>query len=174
RPHTGLYSSDSKSHVEFTTGMTDWMTLIFRCLKVNILEGHVTYQQMDIMHNSSVSQLESFLEKYNRTEFDLITCFSTTMWIHLNHGDNGLDNFLHIISKLGKFLLLEPQEWKSYKSALRRMARLNREAFALEKLKTRDIIHHLMHVLAQYGKNEHQCFGETSWGRSLFLFEGQI
>ncbi|CAL1261014.1 unnamed protein product [Larinioides sclopetarius] len=149
-------------------------TLITRCKESNIYEGHVTYQQMDIMSNSSILQLELFLQKYNRTEFDLITCFSTTMWIHLNHGDTGLNSFLQVISKLGKFLLLEPQEWKSYKSALRRMTRLNREAFTLEKLKTRDIVHHLLQVLAQYGKDKHQCFGETSWGRSLFLFQEKI
>ncbi|KAF8764924.1 Pre-miRNA 5'-monophosphate methyltransferase like protein [Argiope bruennichi] len=171
----GLYSHLTKnldtSLEVYILGIDLDETLITRCKESNNYEGHITYQQMDIMSNTSVSQLESFLQKYNRTEFDLITCFSTTMWIHLNHGDNGLDNFLSTISKLGKYLLLEPQEWKSYKSALRRMTRLNREAFALEKLKTRDITNHLLQFLPQHGKNVYQCFGETSWGRSLFLFQ---
>jgi hypothetical protein len=26
--------------------------------------------------------------------FDLLTIFSTTMWVHLNHGDEGLQRFL--------------------------------------------------------------------------------
>lgn len=119
-----------------------------------------------------MDQLRPFLDQHKRTEFDLVTCFSTTMWIHLNHGDTGLDRFLKNVSGITRFLVLEPQEWKSYKSAVRRMSRLNQELFALDKLKTRDIAKHISEILTNECEMDlDKCYGETSWGRNLYLFQ---
>jgi len=49
--------------------------------------------------------------------FDVIICFSMTKWIHFNHGDVGIRNlFRRCLKRLkpGGFLVLEPQDWKSY------------------------------------------------------------
>lgn len=93
------------------------------------------------------------------------------MWIHLNHGDTGLDVFLKKVSAISRFLLLEPQEWKSYKSAVRRMTRLDSDVFVLDKLKTRDISRHIAEFLeSECGMDCGKCLGETSWGRNLYLF----
>lgn len=94
------------------------------------------------------------------------------MWIHLNHGDSGLDRFLKNVSRITRFLVLEPQEWKSYKSAVRRMTRLNQELFALDKLKIRDIAKYVSEILSnECGMDLNKCYGETSWGRKLYLFQ---
>ncbi|KFM72901.1 putative methyltransferase BCDIN3D, partial [Stegodyphus mimosarum] len=171
----GLYShltsniDGTKMHV---LGIDLDDVLITRCNESNQYPEFVTYQQIDIMDANSTAQLTAFLEKYNRTEFDLITCFSTTMWIHLNYGDSGLNNFLKTVSNITKFLLLEPQEWKCYKAAVRRMTRLNREAFAIKKLQVKEITGHITKFLqSECNMKFHACFGETSWGRSLYLFQ---
>ncbi|XP_008483186.1 pre-miRNA 5'-monophosphate methyltransferase [Diaphorina citri] len=57
------------------------------------------------------------------TKFNVVFCFSVTMWIHLNHGDQGLLEFLDKISSLGKYLILENQLWKCYRNAQRRIVR---------------------------------------------------
>jgi len=60
--------------------------------------------------------------------FDLVCCFSTTMWIHLHGGDAGLAVFLRRAAALVRpnrgTLLVEPQPWKCYRSARKRQRRL--------------------------------------------------
>ena len=55
--------------------------------------------------------------------FDTITCFSVTKWVHLNGGDEALQALLAKVYTLlapgGRFIL-EPQQWVSYKKAVRK------------------------------------------------------
>ena len=44
--------------------------------------------------------------------FDLVSIFSTTMWIHVHGGDSGLTNFLTRVCKMCRLLLIEPQPSK--------------------------------------------------------------
>merc|ERR1712059_96084 len=75
--------------------------------------------------------LGTFLRSQGKSRFDLVCVFSVTMWVHLNHGDEGLRSFLSLLCRLGRYLLLEPQPWKCYQTASRRMRRLGKEEFPL-------------------------------------------
>mmetsp|Transcript_6953 Transcript_6953/g.13894 ORF Transcript_6953/g.13894 Transcript_6953/m.13894 type:complete len:338 (+) Transcript_6953:91-1104(+) len=56
--------------------------------------------------------------------YDLVTCFGVTMWVHLNYGDEGLIRLLQRIGKCTRgSLVIEPQLWKSYRNAKRRLRR---------------------------------------------------
>ena len=46
--------------------------------------------------------------------FDLVMCFSVTMWIHLNRGDEGLEEFVKFCCGASRNVLVEPQPWKCY------------------------------------------------------------
>ena len=145
--------------------------LITRSKESNIFPNEVTFQRLDIMEENAPSQLLMYLHTHKRNEFDIISCFSTTMWIHLNYGDEGLENFIKYISDITKYLLLEPQEWKCYKSAARRLTRLNHKVFEIKKLKVKNITEFLKSFLEnQCNMKLQTCFGETSWGRKLYLF----
>ena len=54
--------------------------------------------------------------------FDVISAFSVTKWIHLNHGDEGLLKFFRGVYdslRPGGRFVFEPQQWKSYQNRRR-------------------------------------------------------
>ncbi len=64
-----------------------------------------------------------WLQDLEPGSFDTITCFSVTKWVHLNGGDEALQALLAKVYSLlapgGRFIL-EPQQWVSYRKALRK------------------------------------------------------
>ncbi|CAF0766524.1 unnamed protein product [Didymodactylos carnosus] len=55
---------------------------------------------------------------YITEEYETIIAFSVTKWIHLNFGDDGIKRFFKRIYRAlrpGGILLLEPQQWQSYR-----------------------------------------------------------
>jgi hypothetical protein len=52
--------------------------------------------------------------------FNLVSAFSVTMWVHLHYGDDGLQQLLKWLSSHCYHMLIEPQPWKCYKTALKR------------------------------------------------------
>jgi len=64
--------------------------------------------------------------KVEPNSFDCITALSVTKWIHLHSGDGGIRYFFSKVRDLlapgGKFIC-EPQEWRSYKSAVAKVKR---------------------------------------------------
>lgn len=58
-----------------------------------------------------------------RARPDTILLLSITKWLHLHHGDAGLLALFHSLYNLlapGGILVVEPQEWKNYKSAVKK------------------------------------------------------
>jgi len=101
------------------------------------------------------------------------------MWIHLNHGDDGLKDFLRYISSISSSLLLEPQPWHCYRTAARRMKRLGCEPFQHWQTITwrQDIEQNIVAYLESTECNMKQvkCFGRTQqWDRSLCLFTRKL
>lgn len=87
---------------------------------VDLVPGDaVQFRCADVSEPSFDAAIESFLALAQRTAsprpFDLVTCFSVTMWIHLNKGDDGLWTFLDRVSSMATHLILEPQPWKCYR-----------------------------------------------------------
>lgn len=99
--------------------------LIERANAANQFTNDVSYQCYNIMDYSDSPDncINKFLNLYRRKRFDAVCCFSITMWIHLNNGDDGLKSFLDFTSELSEILVIEPQPWKCYQNAVRRMKR---------------------------------------------------
>ena len=63
-----------------------------------------------MINDEHVQVIEQFLNRHNRLKFDVIFCFSVSMWIHLNHGDEGLSRFFQNVQKYcDQLFLFEPQ-----------------------------------------------------------------
>ena len=46
----------------------------------------IQFESLDIM-NSEQDSIEQYLSHFKVESFDFVSCFSITMWIHINHGD---------------------------------------------------------------------------------------
>lgn len=109
--------------------------------------------------------------------FDLVTCFSVTMWVHLNHGDDGLRRFVRLAGSLARNVIVEPQPWKCYRSARRRCKRLGvalpKHADALS-LRDDNVAREIDRILREEcGFAAGVEVGGTAWGRSLLFYQGR-
>ena len=76
------------------------------------------------------------------------------------------------VSKLSDGLLLEPQPWKCYMNAARRMRKLNQAAFEhLDKIKHRqsDLEPFVLNICKEQDFVIVKQLGETSWKRRIYL-----
>ena len=149
-------------------------TLIQRAQSSNPFPGNVSFIPLDFTQDeASHAQLDAYLRTFGRCMFHLSVCLAVTMWVHLNHGDAGLLEFLSRLAAVSEHLLLEAQPWKCYRSAARRLRKLGRTDF--EHFKTLEICGDMAknvreHLERNCGMELMQSFGSTSWDRKLLLF----
>mmetsp|Transcript_3443 Transcript_3443/g.4337 ORF Transcript_3443/g.4337 Transcript_3443/m.4337 type:complete len:179 (-) Transcript_3443:130-666(-) len=111
-------------------------------------------------------------------QFDLVSCFGVTMWIHLNRGDEGLILFLETLVQLTRrVLILEPQTSKNYKSAksrIRRAGAVVPNSFKSLRITGNNIMKTIDDVLmSSTGHDkftEKQILGETKWKRQVIMY----
>lgn len=105
---------------------------------------------------------------------DVIFCFSVTLWIHINHGDAGLDDFLMNISNSCQYLVLESQPWKCYRTAARRAKRAGQPPFPYyDKLSVRGNVTDYIDkfLVNQCAMSRVVNLGNTNWGRDIVLYK---
>lgn len=108
-----------------------------------------------------------------RKRFDAAFCFSTTMWIHLNHGDDGLRALLACLASWSDSVIVEPQPWKCYRSAARRLRRSKKPPFpAYDSLKYRsDVLERIDDILCrELGLQLHAHLGHSEWNRPILWY----
>ncbi|NXD17324.1 BN3D2 methyltransferase, partial [Nothocercus nigrocapillus] len=151
--------------------------LIERAQHCSPFPASISFAQLDIMDSGAREPfLSSHLRRFGRATFDIGFCMSVTMWIHLNHGDSGLVAFLAFLASLCKYLLVEPQPWKCYRAAARRLRKLGRNDFDhFRSLAINgDMADRITEILTKdCAMDLVCCFGSTSWDRSLLLFKAK-
>mmetsp|Transcript_2464 Transcript_2464/g.3567 ORF Transcript_2464/g.3567 Transcript_2464/m.3567 type:complete len:414 (-) Transcript_2464:142-1383(-) len=74
----------------------------------------------------SLSSTTTSLVVEKAKQFDVTTIFSTTMWIHVHSGDDGLTSFLKRACDITrKLLIVEPQPSKCYRNINTRLRKMN-------------------------------------------------
>ena len=146
-------------------------TLIERA-EQGLASDDVKFHHVDIAKDGEA--LNEILEQHGAERFDLVSCFSVTMWIHLNHGDDGLGAFVKKVSDIATHVLLEPQPWKCYQTAARRMRKLCQPEF--EHMKTLkhtgpELEKFILKLCSDNGLTVVNQFGETDWKRKLLLLK---
>jgi len=135
------------------------------------------FMHLDIVAEDGLEKLNSYLSDIKRTKFDLVSIFSVTMWIHINHGDEGLVRFVKRVCEMATNVLLEPQPWKCYQTASRRARKLGKEDFAeMKKLKMRGqgVDQEIVDLFIKEGFKVTANFGESEWNRKLVLLHRSL
>ena len=131
----------------------------------------VLFATVDVMEPDS---LKNFMADHKIDSFSLVSCFSITMWIHMNHGDEGLLQFLDIVGTVSNCsVLLEPQLWKSYRKANERCRRRGiAELPHFKALQIKDVKQTCIDLFTNsFGMTLQQRDDETpGWNRPLVLF----
>lgn len=142
--------------------------LIERGKELHTVNTQCSFHATDIMNSDSLDGLPY------RT-FDLALVFSITMWIHVNHGDDGLDTFLRRLCSVASALLIEPQPWKCYRNlrARRRKAGLDPPVLLDSLCHRTDVCEHIHQVILGEGFDLAEEMGVTKWGRSIRLYVRQ-
>ncbi|KAL1124393.1 hypothetical protein AAG570_001022 [Ranatra chinensis] len=148
--------------------------LIERANELNRNLSGVTFSCTDALDIAASKDVTSFLEMHSRECFNVTFLFSVTMWIHLNHGDDGLRRFLKSAASMSEMVVVEPQPWKCYKSAARRMKKLGLDPFPhWHKMEMCQAIENdIMNILVN------DCHFQkifqtqmTTWGRTIYFFK---
>lgn len=182
-----LYSDFLPAHLPRNTqiyvlGIDIDAELIARAVEHNQHPDRVRFMCVDVMSDDAGTIIERYLAEivpstnHLRLRFNAVFCLSLTMWIHLNNGDDGLREFLHRSSGLAELLVIEPQPWKCYGTAVRRQKRAaggRREGFELfGGLRWRSDIEERIdeYLVAECGRKRVFRTEPTKWNRRIALY----
>lgn len=136
--------------------------------RISNKEYKITFLSGDIMTDEAQEHIKKHLESYNKPYFDITFCFSVTMWIHLNNGDDGLLAFIKYLKLVSKILLIEPQPWNCYRNAQRRVKKTGNGFDTYKSLKIRhDVDRVLENVLTEIHCTKISESPQSSWNRKI-------
>ncbi|CAK9830716.1 Probable RNA methyltransferase CG11342 [Anthophora retusa] len=147
--------------------------LIERARERNPRPDRIIFECLDFLAEDRNQTLDEYLRRFEKSRFDVVFCFSVTMWIHLNHGDEGLVKFLRKACSLANIIVIEPQLWKCYRNASRRLRRSKGEDFPLLKLLkfTGDPAAHIERILTEFCNFQRVTVtGDNEWKRRLLIY----
>ncbi|XP_044751171.1 probable RNA methyltransferase CG11342 [Coccinella septempunctata] len=135
-------------------------------------ETNLKFFCVDIMNCDGYNSIKTFLNDLNLKKFHIVTCFSISMWIHLNHGDIGLRIFLKRVSDLSELLVIEAQPWRCYRNAVKRMKKCNSTFSLFPYLQYREnIVKDIENILTEECQRIKITETEdTKWGRKTLFF----
>lgn len=146
--------------------------LIQRASEENESPEDVSYACVDVLDDEAFESVKTYMEVNNLEKFDAICCYSITMWIHLNHHDQGLRLFLQKLSNLAELLVVEPQPWKCYQKAERRLKKAG-EIFPLFlELKWRSDVDLQIQKYLEESLDRRKIFesAPTKWQRKICFY----
>jgi SAM-dependent methyltransferase len=108
-------------------------TLIQRCARHAKASNDLAFLHLDVADADFPRLVDAqFLSGLGIAQFDVTFLFSVTMWMHLHLGD---DKFAETMMKLAHLtrclLVVEPQEFRSYKTAAKRQRHYGGQPFPL-------------------------------------------
>eukprot|EP01031_Cornospumella_fuschlensis_P026887 gene26887-32494_t len=133
---------------------------------------------VDFLDHSAVDIFTAVIrDKFGSQEaFHLVTIFSTTMWVHINHGADGLAQFFRhacslLVPRTGS-MIIEPQPSKCYKSAVKRCRKLGlpepKFIRSIDVKAVEDTVKDTLQSVKRFDKVIQ--LGREDWERALIVF----
>ena len=122
------------------------------------------------------------LKEHIPNDLNLLSLFSTTMWLHIHAGDDGFREILkRLCEKTKDFIIIEPQASKSYRSAAARLRKQKRQVdteqvldVSTDRLQLRTQIEEKIDEFLKdnhFSKVDDVATERTEWNRSIRLYE---
>lgn len=138
-------------------------------------ERNIEYTTANVMAKSDRDSINEYLKKNGRSMFDITFCFSVSMWIHLNNGDNGLREFLEHIKTISKSIIIEPQPWKCYRQAQKRIKKTGNAFQLYDTLKIRSQVDIFIEsILKEHTHIKVYESQNSSWNRKIQSYKLNI
>ncbi|XP_037977192.2 probable RNA methyltransferase CG11342 [Plutella xylostella] len=145
--------------------------LIKRAIDTNTADN-ITFRSIDIMSEDGAEEIKTYLNSHSKQAFDITFCFSVTMWIHLNNGDEGLLKFLQFLKEIPSTVLIETQPWNCYRNAQRRMKKQGNDFAFYHTLKIRsDVNLTIEKVMIESTHKKVYESHESAWKRRIQSFQ---
>lgn len=133
---------------------------------------NVVFEHINVVEAKGRERLSEYLRINGRNRFDISFCFSVTMWIHLNGGDKGLIDFIRYVCDVSDVVVVEPQPWKCYRTAVKRMKNVNGEFPFFKQLKIRQNVDDVIEcILRDCGFCKIHESSTNNWGRKLLFYK---
>ncbi len=134
---------------------------------------HVRFECCNLLVDGE-SRMMEFAKMHGKTDIQIVTAFALTMWLHISAGDEGLRKVLRSWGRLADVLIVEPQNWHSYKNAKDRLRKRKIAPFThLPRLGWRtDVVNDIKNfLLNECGFYSCSTCGTTlEWGREVLIF----
>lgn len=164
-----LKTTYSESHIQMLAIDID-PTLIQRAQESNE-NLNITFLTANIMSEVHHNLIQEYLDLYGKINFDVTFCFSVTMWIHLNNGDDGLLDFISYIKNISRCLIIEPQPWRCYRNAQRRLKKSGSTFPLYDTLKIRSDVEFVIEKKVIEDTHNKVCESVNgSWNRKIISF----
>lgn len=170
-----LCRQELPTHVRIELVGADLDPHLIALAKSKVVEGENTSAFFHTTDFTSVEQVTTFSTASEGKLFNLITVFSTTMWVHINHGDDGLRQFFqharNVLAEKGA-MLVEPQPGRCYTNAAKRCRKLGLEKPPFLHVVDKTLVMSILeNILSGILELRNMVFlGQEDWGRSLVLF----
>ena len=133
---------------------------------------NIKFLTCNIMDLNDRLHIQDYLDSIKHIAFDITFCFSVTMWIHLNNGDEGLLEFLKFMKSISRTIIIEPQPWKCYRSAQRRVKKSGNTFDLYESLKIKSNVDAVIEKTLSEGSHSKTYESPiSSWNRRLLSFQ---
>lgn len=145
-------------------------TLIKRA-KESSIENNITYTCLNVMSPETPQYFQDYLSNLNIAFFHVTFCFSVTMWIHLNYGDDGLLSFLQLVKDSSNVVVIEPQPWNCYRNAQKRFKKCGNTLPFYSKLQIRNSVDSkVVDFMLQSNYSKLYESTNSTWKRKIFSF----
>jgi len=146
------------------------------CDAKDVLHIQAALNELRGSNINSNETIDSGGRHHTPSSSDITFVFGITMWIHLHHGDLGLQKVLTALASMtSTTMVVEIHPWKNYKSAIKRIKKQSLPIpccwNTIQHRGPNGPEHFIQQIMLQNGWTLKYDFGKTGWKREIHSYE---